>query len=185
MIGSQGEALGRQLTGGLGGIILPYALTPEYPTQKEKNYRLAESYAENLKINTALSPALFRINPMFALVDTPSLMADIMSIDPILPPGAKDLIRDKLGLPKKETKLEYQEPPKAIQYLQKLTGRYEEDQELKEDIEQANNLGVSLETYLNYTEADGDYFSKGSGAGTGVLALSTDEAHAVAQKYHN
>lgn len=189
MITSQGEAVGRQLTGGLGGLILPYALTPEYPTQKEKNYRIAESYAENLKINTALSPALYRINPMYALIDTPALMTDIMSIDPMLPEGAKDLIREKLGLPKKEVKLEYQEPPRIINWINKkldpITGRYTADQQLKDDIQQANNLNVSLERYLNYTEADGDYFAGSGVQAKGVLKYNTDEANDVAQKYHN
>jgi DNA-binding XRE family transcriptional regulator len=184
MIASQGESAGRQLTGGVSGMILPYALTPEYKTKGETTFRLGEAYAENLKINTALSPALFKLNPAFALIDEPSIFADFMSIDPMLPPGSIELIREKLGLPKKEVKLEYKEPPKAIQYLQKLTGRYEQDQVLKQDIEQANALGVDLETYLNMNEREGDLFSE-VGSGTGALQYSTTEAEQIAQKYHS
>jgi hypothetical protein len=186
MLGSQGEAVGRQLVGGVGGLIMPYALTPEYKTKGETAYRTAENYAENLKINTALSPALYNINPMFALIDMPSLMTDVMSIDPMLPAGARDLIREKLGMPKKQQKLEYQPAPKAIQYLQKLTGRYKEEQVLKQDIEQANALGVDLNTYLNFTEREGDLFSEeGATSGKGVLRYSVDDAVKLAQKYHS
>ena len=117
-------------------------------------------------------------------MDMPSLMTDIMSIDPILPQGARDLIRDKLGLPKKEVKLEYQEPPKVIQFLQKLTGRYEQEQVLKQDIEQANALGVDLNTYLNMDERQGDLFSE-EGTGQGDLQYSSEEAHKIAEVYHN
>ena len=184
MISSQGEVLGKQLTGGLGGLILPYALTPEYKTKGESRYRLGEAYAENLKINTVLSPALFKLNPAFALMDMPSLMTDIMSIDPILPQGARDLIRNAVGLPKKEVKLEYQEPPKVIQFLQKLTGRYEQEQVLKQDIEQANALGVDLNTYLNMDERQGDLFSE-EGTTQGALQYSSEEAHKIAEVYHN
>jgi len=179
MIGSQGEALGRQITGGLGGVILPYALTPEYATEKEKTYRLAENYAENAKMNIALSPALFKLNPAFALIDMPSMMTDVMSIDPMLPTGARDLIREKLGLAKREEKLEYHEPPKIINWINKkldpITGRYSADHQLQHDIVQANNLGVSLETYLKYDETEGDYFS-GYGSGSGALKYSVEEA---------
>lgn len=184
MIGSQSEAVGRQLAGGISGVILPYALTPNYKTKGETAYRTAEAYAENIKINTALSPALFKINPAFALVDMPSLMTDIMSIDPMFPAGSRELIREKLGLPKREVKLEYQEPPKVIQFLQKLTGRYEQDQQLKQDIEQANALGVDLNTYLNMDERAGDLFSE-EGSGAGALKYSADEAQQIALKYHD
>ncbi len=102
----------------------------------------------------------------------------------MLPACSRELIREKLGLPKKEVKLEYQEPPKAIQYLQKLTGRYEQDQVLKQDIDQANALGVDLETYLNMNEKEGDLFSE-VGSGTGALQFSTTEAEQIAQKYHS
>jgi hypothetical protein len=189
------------MIGGAGGLVaeglLPYALLPEYKTKSETAFRLGENYTDNLKITTALSHNLFEINPAFSLIDTPSLVADIMSIDPIVPPEARVWLRSKLGL--KESKPTYIPPPRLIQEinkkLDKHTGRYTADEHLKQDIEQAESLGMSLEEYLQVShgkgfEAYGKIFSEEDLAEQrtkppgSVLQYTEQEAHNLAMKYH-
>ena len=186
----------------LTNLVAPYALTPEYENKIEKGFRVGENYADTLKMTTALSKNLFRVNPAFALLDSPSMMADVMSIDPILPPEAKNWVRSKIGLP--IPKMKYTPPPKIIQTinksLDKITGRYTADQHLRYDMELADKLGLTLDEYLNISHGKGfEDPEKDMGIvfsddqkriqeqerhTHSALQYSTQEAHELGQKYH-
>jgi hypothetical protein len=199
-LGMLGDFKGRE---GITNLVAPYALTPEYETKGEKAFRVAENYSDTLKMTTAMSSMLYRTNPAFALLDTPAMMGEIMSIDPMLPPDAKNWVLTKLG--KEVPKPKYTPPPKIIQKinkaLDKITGRYTADQHLQHDIEQAEKLNISLDEYLSITHGRGfEDAEKDVGVvfsdedrirqaqerihHRSALAYSPDEAHEIAMKYH-
>jgi hypothetical protein len=177
MLGSQTEGTIKGLT----GAFLPYALTPEYETKGEKAFRTADNYLEAVKMTAGMSDMLYKVNPAFYFIDQPSLISDLMSIDPIVPNEAKVWLKSKLGL--KQPAPKYVPPPAIIQKINKaldpITGRYTADQQLERDFKQAEELGMSLENYLQLS-----YQPKPLTQTKGSLAYSTQEAHEIGQKYH-
>ena len=129
--------------GGIANIAVPFALTPEYNTKSELRFRQTEDAIENIKLDVMMSDALFRVNPMFALLDEPAMMATIMDFDPMLPPEAKRYVAKKLGL-KVNEEFRYKPPPKIIQRIQSKERRKEE-QTFQKIQELSDKWGVPFE----------------------------------------
>jgi len=139
-----------------------------------------------------MSNMLYKVNPAFYFIDTPALVSDLLSIDPIVPREAKVWFKSKLGI--KEPAPKYQAPPKLIEFINKkldpITGRYTADQQLKFDMEQSEALGLSLDNYLQITHGKGAdphsviFDTPPVSTGGSALLYTTDEAHKIAQKYH-
>ncbi len=68
-------------------------------------------------------------------------------------PEEKKHIRKWLGV--KEKKPPKSKPPPLITWLSKLTGRYEQDQELERDREMAEEMGLTLNEYLTASHGRG------------------------------
>jgi len=192
LVGGQAENTARGIVGGLGNIVMPYALTPQYDTKGEQAFRTAQNYSDAIKMTTGMSNMLYKVNPAFYFIDTPALVSDLLSIDPIVPREAKVWFKSKLGI--KEPAPKYQAPPKLIEFINKkldpITGRYTADQQLKFDMEQSEALGLSLDNYLQITHGKGAdphsviFDTPPVSTGGSALLYTTDEAHKIAQKYH-
>ena len=153
MIGGATRAgLTKAATGSLelANLALPFALTPEYSTKAETKYRKGEAFADNAEISLAMSESLFKVNPMFYLLDEPAMMATILDFDPMLPPESKRWVQKQLGIKIKEEPVRYTPAPSIIRKLQWENRRKEEEQ-LKSTQELADAYGISLNEALNLT----------------------------------
>ena len=156
MIGGATRSTLTKAVAGLGGaaevaqLALPFAITPKYETKGETAFRQTDDFLEGAKITMAMSNALFKVNPMFALLDEPAMMATIMDFDPMLPPEAKKYLLKKIGLKVKDEPARYVAPPKAIQALQSKSRR-EADKELEARQKLADAYGITLNEAINLT----------------------------------
>jgi len=87
------------------------------------------------------------LDPSATLLDA----IDVMGMG--LQPEEKKHIRKWLGIKEKEPPKS--KPPAIITWLSKLTGRYEQDQELKRDRELADEMGLTLNEYLTASHGRG------------------------------
>lgn len=156
MLGGATRSTLTKAVAGLGGaaevaqLALPFAITPKYDTKGETSFRQTDDFLEGAKITMAMSNALFKVNPMFALLDEPAMIATIMDFDPMLPPEAKTYLLKKIGLKVKDEPARYVAPPKAIQALQSKSRR-DADKELQKRQKIADAYGITLQEAINIT----------------------------------
>jgi len=146
MIGGGGATrLGKISTsaGVLAGATIPLALEPEYDTKTEAAFRGTEATIDNLAVTAALSEQLYRLNPMFFLLDEPAMFATIMDFDLNLSPGDKHKIAKGLGIKIKDEPYRYKKPPKAIQAIQ-TAGRKRQEDEMAAVQRQADAYGITF-----------------------------------------
>jgi hypothetical protein len=156
MLGGAARSTLTKAVAGLGGaaevaqLALPFAITPEYETKGETAFRQTDDFLEGAKITMGMSNALFKVNPMFALLDEPAMIATVLDFDPMLPPEAKRWVQKKIGLKVKEEPARFVAPPKAIQALQSKSRR-KADEELKARQRLADAYGITLQEAINLT----------------------------------
>ena len=146
MIGGRTAAtIGKVSTGAgiIAGAAVPLALEPEYDTKSEQVFRGGEAVSENLAIELALSDQMYKINPMFALLDEPMLMATIMDFDLNLSPADKHKMLRGLGIKVKDEPYKFKKPPKAIQKIQ-FSKRKTQDEELAAIQRKADAYGLTF-----------------------------------------
>lgn len=133
--------------GEIGGLALPLFLTPDYATKGETRYRKGEAFVDNAFITASLAENLFRINPAFALIDTPAMYGELMQIDPILPPEAKRYIQKQLGIKVKEPEpFRYEEGVLPNWMITKE--RLKENRKMEIAQQNADEMGIPLAEYL-------------------------------------
>ena len=133
------------------GVAAPFALTPEYPTKAEKHFRQGEGVVENAKLSLAMSNSLFRVNPMFALLDEPAMMATIIDFDLNLSPHDKNEIARGLGFKVVDKPYVYQRAPKIIRSLQ-LPERRREEKQMQQIQDLADRYGIDFIQAANLTK---------------------------------
>lgn len=154
MLGGATRETATKALAGLGGaaeiasLALPFAVKTEYDTEAETKYRLAEDFADNTAITMALSNNLFKVNPMFFLIDEPALMRTMMDVDPMFTPESKRWFQKQLGIKVKEPEVvRYKAPPKFIQGIQ-TKARKKEEADLLQSQAKADAYGITLNQAL-------------------------------------
>ena len=140
-LGTVGGTVGQ----GALGLGLGEALEPHYADErieaKEQSFLVADT-AKAIAFEGALDPGATLLD----LIDTMGMG---------LRPDELEHVRHALGVKTNSSSPPKSTPPEVITWLQKKTGRYAEDQELKADREMADAYGISYEeAYLITPETD-------------------------------
>ena len=153
--------------GVLAGAAIPLALQPEYDTKTETSYRGAEAVVDNLAITAALSQSLYKLNPMFFLMDEPAMFATIIDFDLNLSLEDKHKIAKGLGIKVKDPEpYVYKRAPKAIRALQ-TSERKKAEVEMAQIQRQADAYGLTF--------AEAAMLDKGSDPGVALRGQEHDE----------